>query len=79
MPENQKYDTLMNFRIPTDQKSKFRKICRIHHVSMSSRLNILINNFIRDEPPLQGKLSSGKMYTKDKPDDLWRDELIRSS
>ena len=79
MQENQKYDTLMNFRIPTEQKSKFRKICRDHHVSMSSRLNILINNFIRDEAALQGTWSSGKMYTKDKPDDSWREELIRSS
>ena len=47
----QQPDILMNFRIPTDLKSNFDQICRHHHVSMTSRLNILVRDFVHSEMP----------------------------
>ena len=40
---------LMNFRIPIDTKRQFLKICKYHNISMTSRLNVMIKEFIMIE------------------------------
>jgi len=39
----------MNFRIPIHIKNHFLKICKQHNISMASRLNIMIQEFVSHE------------------------------
>lgn len=53
MPE----PVLFNFRIPVDLKHLFEKSCTRRNVSMTSQLNILINDFIITETKSRQQMS----------------------
>lgn len=40
---------LMNFRLPTPLKDDFDQICQVKNISMSTQLNLFIQEFVKDE------------------------------
>ena len=67
---------LMNFRIPSNLKSDFQEVCRNQHVSMTARLNLMIQDFLKEQ-------ETASRFPDPKPErrsewdtgDAWRDRL----
>lgn len=53
MPE----PVLFNFRIPVDLKHLFEKSCSRKNVSMTSQLNILINDYVISDAKVRSQFS----------------------
>jgi hypothetical protein len=51
---------LFNFRIPVDLKQLFEKSCSLKNVSMTSQLNILINDFVISETKIRQQVTQGQ-------------------
>jgi hypothetical protein len=74
--ENQIPSILINFRISPSLKSDFQEVCRSHHINMTARLNLMIQEFLKEQisqsdiPQTKPK----KFPVQDREDD-WRDHL----
>ena len=67
---------LMNFRIPNHLKSDFQEVCRNQHVSMTARLNLMIQDFLKEqESGLKRPNSNPRRQSNLNTDDAWRDRL----
>ena len=64
---------VVNFRMNSVIKDSFKKICKSHNMSMSSRINDLIIEFMKDF-----KIEDKKEVTKTKKVIDWRDKLYVS-
>lgn len=64
---------LMNFRLPNQLKSQFQSICQSQNVSMTSRLNILLLEFVKSKPEL---VEPNLSRMDERPiDDTWRTQI----
>ena len=66
---------VVNFRMNSVIKDSFKKICKSHNMSMSSRINDLIIEFMKDFK-IENKKVEVKKKTKKVID--WRDKLYVS-
>lgn len=67
---------LMNFRIPSHLKFDFQEVCRNQHVSMTARLNLMIQEFLKEQET--GSRVPGpipKRRSDWDAEDAWRDRL----
>lgn len=44
---------LMNFRIPTILKNRFRRVCRSRNVQMTSVMNQMIANYVKQNDAIE--------------------------
>ena len=66
---------LMNFKLPTALKSEFENRCRLEYISMTTKLNQLIQNYIQEfhfrenliDPPVD-RLPPAEMVTSNEFD-----------
>jgi hypothetical protein len=63
---------VVNFRMNKSIKSNFKKVCKLHNMSMSSRINDLIIDFMKEF-----KIEDKKVVKKKEIID-WRDKLYVS-
>jgi hypothetical protein len=65
---------VVNFRMNKDVKNYFKKICKNQNITMSSRINDLIIDFLKEFKVENTKVENRKVVKKEVKD--WRDLLV---